>query len=296
MREESDNLDRRIGRLAGRQYGNVTREQLRALSMSSSAIGRCVRKGQLIQQHQGVYRVGHAARSTKATYMAAVLAGGDRAHLFGRAAGHLMKLLKGPPPPPEVIVTTNRRIKGVRVRREANLHPRDATTWQGIPTTTVARTLVDLAAVLTEEELGRAVHQAMVLYRTPPRDVEAVLARRPRSKGAGHLRSILRGDTRITLSKLESHFLDVCKTHELELPTTNKRIGGRYVDCRWPHRKLTVELDSYRYHASRHAWEQDRKREREARARGDDFRRYTWDDVTGNVEPVVRELRPIIGL
>jgi len=51
------------------------------------------------------------------------------------------------------------------------------------------------------------------------------------------------------------------------------------VDCRWPERRLTVELDSYRYHSSRHAWEQDRHRERQARARGDEFRRYTYDDV-----------------
>lgn len=51
------------------------------------------------------------------------------------------------------------------------------------------------------------------------------------------------------------------------------------MDCRWPDRKLTIELDSYTFHHSRHAWEQDRRREREAHARGDDFRRYTWGDV-----------------
>ena len=61
----------------------------------------------------------------------------------------------------------------------------------------------------------------------------------------------------------------------LALPETNRVAGGRRVDCRWPERRLTVELDGYRYHRSRHAWEQDRRREREARARGDEFRRYT---------------------
>jgi hypothetical protein len=65
------------------------------------------------------------------------------------------------------------------------------------------------------------------------------------------------------------------------------------VDCRWPEQRLTVELDSYRYHQSRHAWEQDRRREREARVRGDEFRRYTWSDVE---EPrlMLAELRNLL--
>lgn len=70
--------------------------------------------------------------------------------------------------------------------------------------------------------------------------------------------------------------------------------GGRYVDCRWPEHRLTVELDSYRYHASRHAWEQDRLREREAYARGDDFRRYTWGDVFEDPGPMLTELRALL--
>ncbi len=62
------------------------------------------------------------------------------------------------------------------------------------------------------------------------------------------------------------------------------------MDCRWPEHRLTVELDSYRYHRSRHAWEQDRRREREAHARGDDFRRYTHDDVLEEPRLMLREL------
>lgn len=66
------------------------------------------------------------------------------------------------------------------------------------------------------------------------------------------------------------------------------------VACRWAEQRLTVELDSYRYHASRHAWEQDRRREREARARGDDFRRYTYGDVLESPRLMLRELRPLL--
>ena len=262
--------------------------------MRSSAITRWIDKGLLIAEYAGVYRFGHAAPSTEATYLAAVLAAGDGAALARRAAGHLMRLLRGAPPPPEVIARHERRIKGVKVKRCRGLDPRDTTTWLGIPCTTVARTLVDLAAVLPEYELGRAWHQARVLYRTEPEDVEAVLKRRPNSKGAKALRAILRGKA-ISLSRLERAFIRLCEQHDLVLPQTNTNIGGRFVDCRWPEHKLTVELDSYRYHSSRHAWEQDRKRERQARARGDDFRRYTADDVFEGPKALLKELSPILG-
>ena len=63
------------------------------------------------------------------------------------------------------------------------------------------------------------------------------------------------------------------------------------MDARWPGHALTVELDSYRYHRSRHAWEQDRRREREAHARGDEFRRYTYGDVLDDARLMLAELR-----
>jgi very-short-patch-repair endonuclease len=286
---------RTAARKASRQKGLVTRRQLLDADWSSSAITRWIDKGLLIPEYPGVYRVGHAAPSTEATCLAAVLAAGDGAVLARRAAGHLMRLLRGAPPPPEVISPKERLIKGVKVKRSRRLDPRDVTVFNGIPTTTVARTLVDLAACLPEYELGRAWHQARVLYRTEPEDVETVLARRPNSNGAAGLRAILRGKP-ISLSKLERGFLALLEENNLELPETNKPIGGRYVDCRWSKHKLTVELDSYRYHSSRHAWEQDRKRERQARARGDDFRRYTWDDVFEDPRPLLRELTPLIGI
>jgi hypothetical protein len=167
---------------------------------------------------------------------------------------------------PEVTAPTERRVKEIRTTR-ARRATREATKCRGIPTTSVARTLVDLAGFLNEAQLARACHEAGVLHHTTPGEVDTVLARRPRSPGAGKLRRIMRGDTSVTLSKLESCFLERLKPAGLPLPQTNRPADGRRVDCRWPDLNLTVELDSYRYHASRHAWEQDRHREREARAR-----------------------------
>jgi very-short-patch-repair endonuclease len=84
------------------------------------------------------------------------------------------------------------------------------------------------------------------------------------------------------------------RENNLPTPTTNRQAGGHFVDCRWPQQKLTVELDGYRYHRTRHAWEQDRKRERQAYARGDQFRRYTWGDVVEHPRPTLRELRAVL--
>jgi very-short-patch-repair endonuclease len=98
----------------------------------------------------------------------------------------------------------------------------------------------------------------------------------------------------VTLSRLEQRFLEVLRGAGLPLPQTNRPAGGRRVDCRWPERHLTVELDSFRFHNSRHAWEQDRRREREAHARGDELRRYTYGDVFERPDQMLAELRLLL--
>jgi very-short-patch-repair endonuclease len=163
-----------------------------------------------------------------------------------------------------------------------------------IPVTSVPRTLVDIAGVMSQDELARACHEAGVRYGTTPAHVESILTRRPRSPGAKKLRRVMRGEVHVVLSKLEKRFLDLLREAGLPLPVTNKRAGGRRVDCRWPEQRLTVELDSYRYHGSRHAWEADRRREREAYACGDDFRRYTYGDVFDRPQVVLREVKTIL--
>jgi hypothetical protein len=276
-----------LAALAGRSHGVVTRVQLLRAGVTSDEIAHRVRTGALLREHPGVYRVGHRAPSVEARYLAAVWASGDDAVLSGRAAAYLWGLMKGSVPAPEVTASAKRRVKGVTVKRGRSV---EATTHRGIPITTVPRTLTDLAAVLSLDALARACHEAGVLHHTTPRQVEAVLAKRPRVKGAGRLRAVTSGDVQVTLSVLERVFLKRLRDAGLPLPKTNKRAHGRRVDCRWPDHRLTVELDSYRYHSSRHAWEQDRRREREARARGDEFRRYTYGDVLDSPRLMLAEL------
>jgi hypothetical protein len=268
----------------------VTRRELLRAGISAKQIDRRLVTGPLFAVFRGVYRVGHTAPSVDAHYLAAVKACGAEALLSGQAAAHLLGLLKGQAPPPEVTTPHRRRIEGVRTRRAR----RQATIWRGIPVTSPAETLVDLAAVLNADALARACHEAGVRHHTTPKQVEALLARRPNTRGAAKLRAVLRGDAKVTLSKLESAFLALLANERLPLPDTNRPAGGRRVDCRWPKLKLTVELDSYRYHNSRHAWEQDRRREREAHARGDGFRRYTYGDVLETPRLMIDELRRLL--
>jgi very-short-patch-repair endonuclease len=153
---------------------------------------------------------------------------------------------------------------------------------------------VDLAAWSTVNEFARACHEAGVIHRTTPSQVKAVLARRPSTPAAAKVRAVMLGEVNVTLSRLETAFLEVLRDAGLPLPITNRPAGGYRVDCRWPADRLTVELDSYQFHNSRHAWEQDRRREREARARGDEFRRYTWYDVVEDRRAMVAELRHLL--
>jgi hypothetical protein len=293
MEHQDATVEEILARIARRQHGLVTRKQLLAAGISREEIRRRIQKGALLVVHPGVYRVGHKAPSIEARYLAAVLACGEGAVLSGQAAAYLWGLIKGTAPPPEVTAPKRRKVRGVRTRH-ARRGEIEATTWHGIPITTVPRTLVDLSSLLQLEDLARACHEAGVLHRTTPRQVEQVLTKHSNTPGAKQLRKVMHGEVHITLSALERRFLERLREAGLPEPVTNRKAGEKRVDCRWPQHNLTVELDSYRYHSSRHAWEQDRRREREAYARKDDFRRYTYHDVFEDPQRMLAELRDLL--
>ena len=284
-------MEQICGTLASRSHGIVTRGELLAAGVTQREIERRQERGYLIVEVPGVYRVGHSAPSLEVRYMAAVKACGEGAVLSGPAAAYLYGLIKGSEPDPHVTTPRERRVKGVVAKRSREI---ESATYRGLPLTTVARTLVDLASTLSLIDLARACHEAGVKYATTPGQVEDVLRKRPTTPGAGKLRTVLLGNVRVTQSRLERRFLSLLAEHGLPLPdVTNKPAGGFRIDCRWESPPLTVELDSYQFHNSRHSWERDRRREREARARGDDFRRYTYGDVYEKPRLMLRELRSI---
>ena len=287
-------VEQELARIASRDQGTVARRELIPLGVTDNEIRTRVAKGTLIPQYRGVWRVGHCAPSREATYMAAVKAGPEDSLLRGPPAGHAWGLVKGKRPAPEIVSRSACRVLGLRAVRCRGLGTKDGTRWKGIPITTVPRTLVDLAAVFPLDALARACHEAGVLHRTTPGQVKQVLARRPKSPGAAKLWLIMAGDEPVTLSKLERGFVKVVRREGLPLPITNKPAGSKRVDCRWPEHNLTVELDSYRFHNSYYSWDQGYRREREARARGDEFRRYTWSDVFEDSTYMLSELGELL--
>jgi len=282
-----------MARIATRACGVATRSELLEGGLTTHQIDARMASGALIAVHRGVFRVGHSAPSTDATYLAGVKACGAAAFLGGLAATWRYGLTSGAPPRPEVIAATERRVPGVICRRG---RPWPTRTFRGVPTLTVPAALVDVAGRLDIDDLARACHEAGVRYRTTPRQVENVLAQRPNSPGAAKLRAIMSGEAKVSLSRLESKFLRRVREIGRPLPVTNRPAGSHRVDCRWPAHHLTVELDGFRFHNSRYSWEMDHRREREAYARGDDFRRYTWGDVVEAPTAMLNELSCLLPL
>jgi hypothetical protein len=274
--------DQIIARLAWRSHGVVTRRRLFAAGVTPDQIKTRIARGSLIVVYPGVYRVGHRAPSVEADYMAAVLACGEGALLMGAAAAHLYRLIRGDAPTPVVRTRTERRIEGIETHR-ARRRDQRGTEWKGIPTTTVLQTLIDLTPSMSTDQLAKAAHEAQVRFGI-----------RPNPAMPPKLRAILLGDTPVTLSELEARFLTLLAENGLPRPQTNRLASKRRVDCRWPAHRLTVELDSYTFHNTRHAWEQDRKREREAHARGDEHRRYTYGDVFEDPRQMLAELHALL--
>jgi predicted transcriptional regulator of viral defense system/very-short-patch-repair endonuclease len=307
---ESDHLrpaERResaIQRLAARQHGVVALRQLETLGLGASGVRRRVVTGKLRRLHHGVYAVGLAAPTVKAAYMAAVLACGPGAALSYRSAGAHLGLRACSRS--TVDVSTPRRTgkgrPGIQVHRAARLEPCDVTDVEGIPCTTVARTLLDLAGTIDGGALERAVERAEELQVFDLRAVEDVLARAGRHGGARALRAVLGAYTpepEFTRSRLERRFLEVCRRAGVPRPQVNRFSAvpgdGFEVDFTWPDQRLMVEVDSHRYHGSRAAFERDRRRDQKLIAAGWRVVRFTWRQVFGQPDEVAATLRALLG-
>jgi very-short-patch-repair endonuclease len=276
--------DEAIGALAGRQHGVVGRSQLLAAGVGARAIEHRIATRRLHPLYRGVYAVGHLVLSHRARWMAATLAtGGVLSH---RSAAALWGLRAWNGRIELTIPWSKSERPGLLLHR-AVLPPDEITTHHGIPTTTPARTLLDLAAVLDRTALQRAINEAEVLRLPGP---HRLAERHPTKKGTKALRAL--APPAHTRLELEARFHAFLHDRRFPPPQTNTLIEGHEVDAAWPDRKLIVELDSWTFHGTREAFETDRRRDRHLTARGWTVVRVTWRDLD-DPDTLERELRAL---
>ena len=251
-------LDRAITELAERQHGKVARRQLVALGLGEKAIDHRVQAGDLRLDHRGVYSLGHHPRSRESGWMAAVLYGGERASLSHWSAANLWPMRSGGGP--RTHVTLPRRLRNTaRITfHQADLPADEVAVENGIPVTTPARTLIDLAPRLPSPTLARMLDAAP--SRGAP--LAALLERYPRKPGTAKLRALVGTAIPMTRSDFETAVLERIRALGLPRPEVNAVVDGYECDLVWRAEGVIAELDSYVTHGSRLAFERDRERDR----------------------------------
>jgi very-short-patch-repair endonuclease len=259
-------LDWLLGALAELQYGVVARWQLTLLGYGKNAIQNRIDSGLLKPLHVGVYGVGHTKLTRNGYFLAAVLAFGPRAVLSHRSAGVLWDLLTSRQIKVDVTthVSGQRHTRRIKAHRTRHLHPEDWTIKDGIPVTSVARTILDLAAILGPDRLRDLIDDAVRAELFDLDALERAMTRTPRRKGVRKLKAILadyRGapDLRSKFEKRFRHRLR--KTPGLPEPLYNVQVAGYRADVYFPDYKLVIELDSRHFHLTPRAFEADAVRD-----------------------------------
>lgn len=271
------------------------------MGFTPKAIAVRLRTGRLHPIHRGVYAVGHKRLSLDGHRMAAVLACGDEAALSHRDGCALHGVRQ-----------CNRRVFEVTVPRKQRPRPGiqlhygrlpsdELTTVRGIPVTTVARSLLDLAAVCPRRDVEKAMNEAEVQRLTSPLSLAQLTERYPGHRGSRTVRVILgsltAGDA-ITREAIAARLLEVVEGELLPRPSLNVwvTVGDRSHECDavWHEQRVMVELDGYAVHGTRQRFESDRERDRLLQARGWSVVRITWRQLRDDPGGVARDLRALL--
>ena len=261
---ETENAQPSVGEVARRQWGVVTREQLIERGMSTRGISDWVRGGRLHRLYRGVYAYGHDRLRVEGRWLAAVMACGPGAVLSHRDAAQLWELRQSNSALIDVTVPSRAgriRRKGLRVHRSGRLAAEEVTVRGGIPVTTLARTLLDLADALDPQALRRAVTEAEYQRRFDLPSINAVVENNPGRRGAKLMKAV-EGKRHRTRSPLEDRFLRFLDRYGVEEPDSGVWIEGYMVDFVWTRVGLVVELDGVDAHDTRAAFNADRLRDR----------------------------------
>jgi very-short-patch-repair endonuclease/predicted transcriptional regulator of viral defense system len=268
-------------RLVERQHGAISRAQLLELGLSSDSIAHRIGSGRLHPVGHGIYAAGRPHLPRSGQWFAALLSCGPTAVLSHRSAAALWGVLSDDLTISEVTVsaTVRRRRRAVAVHCRA-LASSERTVRDGVPVTTIERTLLDLATKLPGNRLERAINEADKLDLIDPETLHTALDRYSGRRGVAALRTILdRHAFRLTDSELERRFLAIVRKGGLPLPDTGTRLNGFKVDFHWPDLGLVVETDGLRYHRTIAQQTRDRLRDQAHTAAGLTTLRFTHFQV-----------------
>lgn len=280
--------------IAGRQHGYITRAQLLAAGLGPDAVRYRVATGRLIPVYAGVYAAGHVNAAPVARACAAVLACGDRSMLSHGSAASLWGFYKYWDAPFEVAAPTVRQRNGIQVHRSIKLLRRDRDRQLGIPVTSPARTILDVAPRLTENRLTRVVNDARHARLLHLDDLADVLKRNPVHPGTKWLRTFVENPRNPTRSPLEDDFMAFVKRYGLPVPVTNTYLLGYEIDVLYPAERVIVEVDSYGFHSDRRSFRRDRKRDVVMLAAGYVTVRITDDRMEDDGAQEAERLRAIL--
>ena len=273
--------------------------------MSDRTIDGQAEAGRLHPVLREVFAVGHRAIDREGQMLAAVLACGEGTVVSHGSAAELLGLWDKRPVLVNVIAGTQagRKIDGVRWHRVLPPEPREVVVVDGVPCTTVARTLVDLAGCLSRKTLSRLVEQAAVLRAFDIDEVDRILAR-GRRRGAPQLRAILDAwrseDEKAPRlrSLLEARLFPGLIEAGLPRPQCNVELrndGRRLeVDLFWEEQRLVIETDGEATHGTRAAFQRDRHRDQILVAAGYRIARITWRQLEDEPEAVVARIKRML--
>jgi very-short-patch-repair endonuclease len=277
----SGSRDQRIATVAERQRGRVSRRQLLSAGISDGQIHRLLATGALHRLFDGVYAVGHLAPIELGRETAALLTCRDGSLLSHATAAAMWKLgAAGEEAPVDITVfggSPGRR-PGIHFHRTRILAPHDISVVHGLPVTSPARTLLDLAERATHRELERALDEGLMNRILTRAQITGVLARATGRRGAVLLADVLSQRTGATMTRSEAEELMLAHLRAAQLPDpeVNGRIHGFQVDFLWRQPRLVVEVDGFKFHGSRRAFERDRAKSARLSAAGMQVLRFTW--------------------
>ena len=230
--------------------------------------------------------------------MAAVLVCGPTAVLSHFAAAAVHGIRETIPETLDVTVRNGqpRSRHCLRVHRSCTLTDMEIERTCGMRVTAPARTLLDVATLVSRQELARMVEESMVQRVVDREALRAVVDAHPSRHGTALLREVTDEltDPALTRSEAERRLLDLVRAAELPRPVTNVRVGRYTVDFLWLSQRLVVEVDGFAFHGSRAAFERDRRRDADLTMAGYRVIRVTWRQIVHHPEAVIARLAALL--